>query len=127
MEVVCLNVERGHPCIGDLDAFFITIGVDPAGDGKPGLGAGAGDQLDDDLMVDQRFAAPVLGDKGEQTVLDAVPFAGFGWQMADGDRDTKIVCQDLRFALPQAHARAVAAATMGGDQLRSSKLELLLL
>ena len=40
------------------------------------------DQLDDDLVADQRLAAPVLGDEGEQTVLDPVPFAGAGRQMA---------------------------------------------
>ena len=77
---------------------------------------GVGDQLDDDLMADQRLAAPVLGDEGEQAVLDAVPFAGAGRQMADGDRHPEFVGQHLQFALPQPHARAVAAAAIGGDQ-----------
>ena len=61
--------------------FWIGVGVDAAGDGEAGFGRGGGDQLDDDLMADQRLAAPVLGDEGEQAVLDAVPFAGAGRQM----------------------------------------------
>ena len=73
MEIVCPNVEGVHFRVGDLDAFCISIGVDPAGDGEPGLGAGVGDQLNDDLVADQRLAAPVLGDEGEQPVLDPVP------------------------------------------------------
>ena len=31
------------------------------------------DQLNDDLVADQRFATPVLGDEGKQSVLDTVP------------------------------------------------------
>jgi hypothetical protein len=58
--------------------------------------------LDDDLVSQQRFAAPVLRDEGEQTVLDAVPLAGAGWQMADRYGDPEFVGQDLQFTLPQA-------------------------
>src|SRR3954453_10695023 len=36
--------------------------------------------------------------------------------MTDGDLDPKFVGQHLQFALPQAQARAVAAATVGIDQ-----------
>src|SRR3954453_6792763 len=47
--------------------------VQPTLDGEPGLRGRAGDQMDDDLMCQQRLAAPVLGDEGEEPVLDAVP------------------------------------------------------
>jgi hypothetical protein len=35
-------------------------------------------------VTDQRLAAPVHRDEGEQTMLDLVPFAGAGWQVGDG-------------------------------------------
>ena len=65
MEVIGSNVEGGHFSVGDLDAFVVGVGVDLAGNGEAGVGAGVGDQLNDDLMADQWLAAPVLGDEGE--------------------------------------------------------------
>jgi hypothetical protein len=43
------------------------------------------DQFDDDLMADQRLAAPISGDERKQAVLDLVPLAGAGRQVAHGD------------------------------------------
>ncbi len=76
MEGIALDVEGGHFDIADLDALWVTVLVDVAGDGEAGVGRGGADQLDDDLVADQRFAAPVLRDVGKEAVLDAVPFAG---------------------------------------------------
>jgi hypothetical protein len=95
VKICWLDVEGSHLGIGDLDALLVSTGVDPAGDGEAGLGAGIGDQLDDDLMADQRLAAPILGDEGEQAVLGAVPLAGAGRQMADGDGDAEFIGQGL--------------------------------
>ena len=59
--------------------------------GQAGLGGGGGDQLDDDLMADQRLAAPVLADEGEQAMLDPVPFAGAGRQVGHRDGQAGLV------------------------------------
>src|SRR4051794_918027 len=67
-------------------------------------------------MAEQWLAAPVLGDEGEQAMLDAVPFAGSGRQVANRNGDPEFVGQDLQLALPQSHAHAIAAAAIGGDQ-----------
>ena len=83
---------------------------------EAGVGRGGGDQLDDDLVADQRLAAPVLGDEGEQAVLDLVPFAGAGREVADGHGQAGLVGEALQLELPQPDARAVAAAAIGGDQ-----------
>ena len=64
--------------VGNLEALFVGVGVEAARNGEAGVGGGVGDQLDDDLVADQRFAAPVLGDEGKQTVLDFVPLASAG-------------------------------------------------
>jgi len=86
VERVAFNVDGVHLGIGDLDALGIAVGVDVAGDGEAGVGRGGADQLDDDLMADERLAAPVLGDVGEQAMLDPVPFAGAGRQVSIGFR-----------------------------------------
>ena len=49
-------------------------------------------------------------------MLDPVPFAGAGRQVADDDRQVGVFSQFLQFQLPQPHSRAVAAATVRGNQ-----------
>ena len=49
-------------------------------------------------------------------MLDFVPLAGAGRQVADHDVEAELVGQLLQFAFPQPHPRAVAAASVGGDQ-----------
>src|SRR3982751_921298 len=71
------------------------------------------------LMADERFAAPVLGDVGEQSVLDAVPFAGAGRQMDDRHGEAGLVGEALQLAFPQMNARAVTTAAIGRDQKTS--------
>jgi hypothetical protein len=84
LEGMALNVEGSHFGITDFDALGIEVLVDVASDGEAGFGGSGADQLDDDVVADERFAAPVLGDVGKEAVLDAVPFAGAGRQMGDG-------------------------------------------
>src|SRR5712672_878527 len=79
------------------------------------LGCGCGDELDDDLVADQGASLPVLADEGEEPVLDLVPLAGAGREMADGDVEPDLVGQLLELPLPQTHARPIAAAAIGGN------------
>jgi hypothetical protein len=98
--------------LGDQAAgFFIPSTVSPSFVGRSG-----GDQLDDDLVADERLAAPVLGNVGEQSVLDAVPFAGAGRQMDDRHGEADLVGEALQLTFPQMNAGAVAAAAIGRDQ-----------
>ena len=113
LEGMSLNVEGSHFGIADFDAFGIEALVDVASDGEAGTGGGGADQLDDDVVADKRFAAPVLGDVGKEAMLDAVPFAGAGRQMGDGDLEAGFVGKALEFTFPEADAGAVAAAAIG--------------
>lgn len=115
VERVVFDVQRFHLGIGDLDTLGVAADVNVASDCEAGIGRGGGDQLNDDLVADQRLAAPILGNVGEEAVLDPVPFAGAGRQMGDGDGHPGLVGKALQFALPQADAGTVAAATVGGD------------
>src|SRR3979411_2277767 len=110
-----LNVEGSHFGIRDLNSFRVEALVDVAGDGEAGIGGSGADQLDHDLVADQRFAAPVLGDVGKKAVLDAVPLAGTGRQVGDGYDEAGLVGKALNFAFPEADAGAVAAAAVGRD------------
>ena len=120
LEGIALNVEGSHFGIGDFDTFWIEALVDVASDGKAGIGGSGADQLDDDVVADERLAAPVLGDVGKEAMLDAVPFAGAGRQMGDGDFETGFVGKALEFTFPEADTGAVAAAAVGGDGQGSS-------
>jgi hypothetical protein len=69
MEIVALDVDASHFVIADLNAFLIEVAIEIAGDRKAVFSRGGADQLDDDLVADQRLAAPALRDIGKETVL----------------------------------------------------------
>lgn len=58
----------------------------------------------------------VGGASSGPVIFDALPFAGAGRQMADGDGDAELVGEGLQLALPQPNPHAVATAAIGGDQ-----------
>lgn len=91
MEISPGDIQGRHFCVCHLDALGVGVGVEAALYREPGRGFGCGDQLNDDLVSDEGLPAPILGDKGKQTVLDLVPFAGTGWQMGDGYREPSLV------------------------------------
>src|ERR1700752_584820 len=116
VELGALDVDGGHLGIRYDNAAGILAGVELAAHGEAGFGGGGRDQLDDDAISDEWFGAPVLADEGEEAVLDLVPLAGAGRQVANYDVEAEFVGQLLQFAFPQPYPRAVAAAAIGGDQ-----------
>ena len=115
LEGVTNEIDRGHLGIGDGDAGGVARGIEFAADAQPSLGRGGADQIDDDAVADQWFGAPIRADERKEAVLDLVPFSGAGRQVVDLDVDAEFVGQMLEFTLPQRHARADAATTIGGD------------
>ena len=73
MKFIAGDVDHLHLLVAHLDAFGISAGIEFAADLKAGFSCCGADKLDNDLMADQRLAAPVHGDEGEQAVLDFVP------------------------------------------------------
>ena len=71
--------------VGDLDAGWIGVWVEFTADFQAGLGRSGGDQLHDHLMADEWLATPIAGDEREKAVLDLVPLARAGRQVADRD------------------------------------------
>src|SRR5438105_4727255 len=116
MELGTFDVDGGHVCIVYDNAAGILAGVEFAAHGEAGFGCGGRDQFDDDPVADERLGAPVLTDEGEEPVFDFVPLAGAGRQVADHDVEAEFVGQFLQLAFPQPHPRAVAAASVSGNQ-----------
>jgi len=90
---VTLQSDRGNIFVGNLDPLWVLAGIEFGADSQPGFGGGRRNEVDDHLVTDQRFAAPVLADEGKQPMLDLVPLAGSRWQMADRDLQSGIVSQ----------------------------------
>ena len=96
--------EGLHVTVGDFDAARVGAGVEFRVHGQPGAGADGLEGFDDDLVGLQGASAPVAADRGEQPVLDLVPFAGARRQVADADRQSALLCQ--RGGLPCSRAGA---------------------
>src|SRR5258705_10391502 len=85
MEGVAFEIDGIHFGVGHLDAGWIGVLIEFATNLQTSLRRCCSDQLDDDLMADERFAAPVAGDEREQAMLDLVPLAGARGQVTHGD------------------------------------------
>src|SRR5271165_5343511 len=83
MELFPSKLKFGHLLVGNSEALLIDISVDLAFYGQAGRRCGCGDEVNDDLVADQRLAAPVLADEREQAMLDLVPFTGTRREMTD--------------------------------------------
>ena len=105
MEVVAGEVDGAHLGVGHLDAGGIGVLIELAANREAGLGGRRGDQLDDDLVADEWFAAPIAGDEREQAMLDLVPLACTGRQVTHGDGNGEFIGQLLQLDLPQSDAR----------------------
>jgi len=71
---------------------------------------------EDDGVVGERLAAPVLTDPGKEAMFNLVPFARSRRQVAHGDRQAGLIGELLQFPFPQAHARAIASSPIGTDE-----------
>jgi hypothetical protein len=69
-----------------------------------------------DLVRHEGLSAPVLGDEGEETMFDLVPFARTGREMADGYREAELVDELLKLDLPQPEPIAVTASSIRSDK-----------
>jgi hypothetical protein len=116
MEAVRFQVQLRKFCIGHLDAGGVGAFVEFGANLQTLLRHGVGDEMDDDLMADQRSPTPVLRDMAEHPMFDFVPLAGAGREMADMNGNPQLIRQSLQRDLPQTATAAVAPAPVGGDQ-----------
>src|ERR1019366_6900773 len=100
MEWIVLDVDCAHLRVRDFDSLGIAILVEAALHIETDNGLGGSNKLDDDLVADQRLTSPILGDKGEEAVLYAVPFAGSGRMVDNRYGQTGFIGETLQFVLP---------------------------
>src|SRR6478672_198972 len=115
VELGAFEVAGSHFCFRYDNAAGVLAGVEFTAHSEAGFGGSGRNQLDDHAIADERLGAPVLADEGEEAVFDFVPLAGAGRQVANDDVEAELVGQLLKFAFPQPHPRAAAAASVGGD------------
>ena len=116
MERVFLELEFGHLLVGNLDPCWIGIRVQGTLDLQTSFRGGGGDQINDDLVADQRLASPVLTDEGKQTVFDFVPLAGPWWKVTNRNFQAGLIRELLQFPLPQSYPCAIAGAGICRNQ-----------
>ena len=78
MPNVWLQMHRSELLVRNAATGSVKAFVQIAKHLEPCLGRGCGYQVDDNLMCQQGFSAPILGDEGEESMLNLIPFAGAG-------------------------------------------------
>ncbi len=76
MELVAADFDQCKLFVRDLDAGLIGFGIQLGMNLEACRGSGRRNEIDDCLEATERFAAPILGDVGEQPVFDLIPLAG---------------------------------------------------
>src|SRR6185437_2088162 len=100
VEWIVLNIDCAHLRVRDLDSLGVAILVEATLHVETGGRPGGSNKLNDDLVTDQRLTAPILGDKGEEAVLDAVPFAGPGRMVGNRYGQISFIGETLQFVFP---------------------------
>lgn len=85
MEVVSRERYRLLLVIGKFDFDWVEVGIEFTLNDQACSGCSVGDEIDNGLVRFQWSPTPVVGDPGEELVLNLVPFTGAGWVMADDD------------------------------------------
>src|SRR5215467_12944073 len=116
MKAVATEIDVGELPLADFSPYRIGCSIELRPNSQAGCRCGRRNEVDNDLMADQWFTAPVLADKGEQAVLDLVPLAGTWRKVAHGDRPAKLVCKLLKLHFPQPGPGAVATPAIRCDQ-----------
>ena len=100
-----------------VQCLWILATVEVSGDRQAGLSFRRPDKIQDLLIAIERFPGPVLGDLGEESVLDGVPFGSAGGVVGNGESQPERVCQlRLEFGLPGEASSTIAAAGVAEDE-----------
>ena len=112
------ETDGGELCVGDGDAAGILAAIEFRPDAQTRSTVGRSNQTDNRGEIDERRAAPIHRDVGEQAVLNLVPFAGARREVTHRDGEPGALGELLQFPLPEPQACAVASARVRGDQER---------
>ena len=94
-----------------FEAGRILLSVQIGSHNQAGLGTGGTNGFQHSFIAVQGLGSPVLGDLGEQAVLDGIPLGGAGRVVSDGNGEAEGIAQlSLDFGLPGPGSATVAAA-----------------
>ena len=79
------DVHFGPLLVGDFDAGRVGFRVKMRLDFQPGLGGGAGNQFQEDVVGAQWSTGPIDADESEQSMLYGIPFRSAGRIVTDRD------------------------------------------
>ncbi len=91
-----LEMQRGQLSVGDADTCGILAGVEFGANPQSGLGNRVGDHPHDHVVADQRPAAPVAADVGEDAMLDLVPLTRAGQHVTYVDGYPRLIASSCR-------------------------------
>src|SRR5215471_20689541 len=100
VEGVFLEMNLLHGLLRDLEPYRVRVLIQLAHDLQARLGRRGRNEVDHHLVAHQRLPAPILADKGEETMFDLVPLARPRGEVAHRDRHPRLVCQPLEFQFP---------------------------
>ena len=110
------EIQLRESVVADLHAFGVAPPIQLGFDGQAGPRGRVADEIHDDLVADQRTTAPILRDVAEHPVLDLVPLAGPGREVAHVDPQSGLAGELLEAYLPEPGPIPVASPTVGHDQ-----------
>lgn len=94
-------MDRGHLFFGGFESGLIFRLVVLGLHFQARFGGGGGNERDDDFMVHEGFAPPILRDVAKQAVLDFVPLAGGRGKMAHADLESDFAAQFRKAPFPE--------------------------
>src|SRR5262249_9714728 len=116
MECRGINPHVAEFSARDGDSRGIALLIETRADGQTGRRGGSTNQLDDHLMAHQRLTSPILGDVTEHAMLNLVPLAGAGREVAHGDAQPGLRGESVEAGFPETRAVAVTAPSVSQDQ-----------
>ena len=100
-----------------LRAGLIVATIQVRGDRQTRLGSGGADEAEDLLIAVEGLARPVLGDLGEEAMLDGIPLGRARGIVRHGEGEAEDVHElGLEFGFPGAAAIAIAAAGIAEEE-----------
>ena len=95
------KAERGDLTPVWFEAGWILFSVQIGSHNQAGLGTGSANEVEHFVVAVQWLGSPVLGDLGEQAMLDGIPFGGAGEIVSDRNGEAEWMAQlSLDFGLP---------------------------
>src|SRR5512142_904749 len=116
VELVPLDGQSLHLLVTDLSTRWVIALVQLRSDRQSGLRRRMPDQIHHHLPTHKGATPPVLGDVAEHPMLDRVPLARAGREVAHRDPQAGLIGELLQLHLPQPAAPPVGAAPIGRDQ-----------